>query len=83
MSEAFEMGWNDVIGNIKRASVASAIEKERFARRVIGNNIHMQRNDKEYVRGACEAALAFLEEKPIPYIGPKWVIEQMESIDAK
>lgn len=78
-SELYEMGWNDLIGNLLRATECSQEEKRRWAARVTNNEIRLPRYDDDYVRGTTEAARAFLDGKELEFKGPEYVIADLKA----
>ena len=79
MSELYEMGWNDVIGNLKRAHACTKKQKREWAQQVVDGKIGLPKKAKNYLKGTVDAAKAFLNGKKTPFKGPKWVVEAMEN----
>lgn len=78
VSQLFEMGWNDVLGNLKRATAASEQDKRKFCQNLIDGKIPTANNDGDYIDGAKEAAQAFLNGEQMEFKGPDWVVTDLE-----
>jgi hypothetical protein len=78
MTEQQQMGWNDVIGNLKNATSATEEEKRTWAQRVADGEIGLPSSNPEYLKGTVEAAKAFLNGEETPFKGPKWVVDALE-----
>jgi len=77
--ELYEMGWNDTIGNIRRATKATVEEKDSFLKRLIADEIGLPNHKPEYVRGVKEAAKAILAGEVVEFLGPPDVVAAMKS----
>lgn len=81
MAEATEMGWNDILGNLRRAR-ATPEEKQDWCRgqkalAEAGHNFGPTQNSDEYREGVIGACAAFLASEEMAYQGPEWVVERM------
>lgn len=54
VSQLFEMGWNDVLGNLKRATAASEQDKRKFCQNLIDGKIPIANNDGDYIDGLLQ-----------------------------
>jgi hypothetical protein len=78
-----EMGWNDTVGNIRRAFNATAAEKVAFCKRILDDKMPMVRSETAYAEGAKEAArqiVAGAAEETLDFRGSEDVIEHMKSL---
>lgn len=75
--ELFEMGWNDVLGNIRKARKATPEQKHIWCERVKAGTIGLPRSEPDYRDGAMTAATRYLEGALLEFKGPKWVREAM------
>jgi hypothetical protein len=78
MSELYEMGWNDTLGNI-RGTTATVEAKDGFLKKLITDEIGLPRYEPDYVRGVKEAAQAILDGKAMSFLGPPSVVAEMEA----
>ncbi len=78
MNDLYEMGWNDLVGNLRRASKTTSKEKKAFARKTIARKINLPRYEPSYIKGTIAAARAFLKGENTPFKGPQEVIDDME-----
>jgi len=73
------MGWNDVLGNLRRATNASDEEKRAFCEKLKNDEINLPRYEDDYVDGTKAAAQAFLDDEPLEYRGPSEVVDEMKA----
>ncbi len=78
MSEKYEMGWNDVLANIRRAKNATVEQKDAWLHQIIDGQINLPCSDSEYKRGTVEAAQSILDRDVMKFMGPPEVIEFLE-----
>lgn len=87
MSQLYEMGWNDVLGNVRKsitltpeqiATPAGLVVVRPFLNLVVDNKINLPNYTEQYRKGAIDAATAILEQKPVAFKGPKWVVDDLE-----
>ena len=79
-TERNEMGWNDVIGNLRRAVDASDEQKRDWAQLVVDGRINLPACDDAYIAGTIAAAKSFLDGDPTPFKGPEDIIAYMEAM---
>lgn len=73
----YQMGWNDVLGNVRRATEATPDQKDDFCRKIIKAQISFASRHADYIKGACAAAQAILDRQAMTYKGPQHVIDDM------
>lgn len=78
MNDLYEMGWNDVVGNLAHAEATEKAKRE-FATRLAAGAVTIPRPEPEYAIGVKDAATAFLNGEPITYKGPDWVRERLQA----
>lgn len=78
-TDLFEMGWNDVCGNLKRAFAATKKQKTQWCKKLKADKIGMSRSEPDYIRGAKDAADAFLKGDPMEFKGPQWVVDDLKA----
>ncbi len=82
MSELTEMGWNDVIGNLRRAFKCTAEQKLAWCRQMAAGEINLPRFEPDYVEGTREAAQAVIDgqkAEDLAFRGPADVVADMEA----
>ena len=85
-TEKYQMGWNDILGNLRRASDATAQEKKAWCQqqRELADSGHAfgpTQNTDDYREGVADACAAFLAGEDMTYKGPEWVTEKMLSAE--
>jgi hypothetical protein len=76
--ELKEMGWNDVVGNLRRAYKATPEQKKDHCRGLLDGTIPIPNSTPEYWQGVKDAAQAFLDDKDMAFKGSESVIAHME-----
>lgn len=73
----FEMGWNDVVGNIARAEGVSRFQIYEFCHKLLREEIPLPREDALYKEGVHTAAGQIIRNETTEYMGPDWVVEYL------
>lgn len=74
-----EMGWNDVMGTLKRATKCTKTQKVAYAHKLLAEEIGLPNHSPAYVEGTKEAANAFIAdpEAKHPFRGSADVVAVM------
>lgn len=75
--DLYEMGWNDVIGNLNRAYDATIDQKKAFANKIIAGTLPLPRNEQDYITGTKAAATSFINGNPLEYLGSAEIVADM------
>lgn len=80
MSEHSEMGWNDVLGKVRRCKqpVGSA-DVRNWCNKILKEQISFSLKTAEYREGAKAAAQAILNQEEMDYKGPANIVEHMRA----
>lgn len=76
-TDQYQMGWNDVLGNIRRATKATPDEKDAFCRKIIKGQISFASRHVDYTTGAHAAAQAILDRQAMTFKGPQHIIDDL------
>jgi len=78
-TDLYEMGWNDVLANIRKATEATQDQKDDFCRKIVKGQISFANRSVYYVRGAQAAAQDILDRKAMTFKGPQWVVDDLNT----
>ena len=87
-TEEYQMGWNDLLGNLRQAHAATNEEKRIFCQKQ-ANTIDSGKtvgalttqDTKGYRQGVVAACGAFLSNKDMEYLGPESVVESLQNME--
>ena len=80
MSEHFEMGWNDVLGNVRQATLPiGSTDVRNWCNKILKEQISFSLKSKDYREGAKAAAQAILNQEEMDYRGPVSIVKCMRS----
>ena len=75
--ELFEMGWNDVIGNMRL--LTDTLQKSHLAIQLSAGLTKLSNRTKSYKEGTIAAANAFMRGERLVFKGPVGVIAELEA----
>lgn len=78
-TELYQMGWNDTLGTILRATGCTVEEKDEYLLKLKDGTIGLPCTDPEYIRGVHESAQGLLDRQVMKFKGPQYVIDDMLS----
>jgi hypothetical protein len=79
-SDQYEMGWNDLLGNLKLR-----MKQNKRVKGMTGGarhyfHVYSKKKDtfEDYRKGVLDVCRAILEGKSPRFKGPKWVVDEMK-----